>query len=856
MTPMPTLLAQATAESSVSPGETAARGVKLITYRFGRLEQFDDPRLVWAGVAIVAALLAIFVAWQYRRERSAISVRMGVLLALLRLTAFAGAIIFFLAPLKRTDQELVTDSRVAILVDASQSMAVTDEPPVNVGGVSDADSASQQDKISRSEAIVRTLRDSPFVALLRQQHEVTLAVFDADFRRIIHWKRKQAGDANQREADQQDEDDANDEQALTIEQALAPLGVETRFGDALAATLNDSAGAPLAGVYAFTDGGQNSGIDPLATVDAALAAKAPVVTIGVGSTEPRRNLRLQELIAPSRAYPEDKITIRAILQGESYAGRSVTVELYSRQGAGEAPAVRIGSEQITFAGDAESVPLEFPIEPAEIGRLQLEARILAPEDDQYADDNQRTAEIDVVETSSRVLLIASGATRDYRFLRDQLKRDRHATVDVLLQMSPPGISQDADKILTAFPTTKEELFEYDCIAAFDPDWTQLDAQQVDLLEQWVAEEAGGMIVVAGPVHTASWVQSPEHGKVRALYPVEFQRRLTLLDDGLYGSAQPWPLEFTREGQEADFLWIGDTPEESRARWERFAGVFGCYAVRGPKPGAHVYARYSDPEAGLAVERPVYFADHFYGAGRVFYMGSGELWRLRTLDPGYYEALYTQLIRHVSQGRLLRGSSLGRLLVERDRYFVGDTVVVRAQLSTASREPYIADRVIARVTQPIGGDANAAKPDDSAGRNVELRADDSRPGSFVGQFTVGREGSYRIELPIPDAPGEQLEKRITSTLPDLELEETRRNEALLQTLAARTGGVYYASPQQALAGADDLEPAASLFESRAETRILRGKPDVQYAEWINQILLGVICGALSLEWLLRRLSKLA
>ena len=231
------------------------------------------------------------------------------------------------------------------------------------------------------------------------------------------------------------------------------------------------------------------------------------------------------------------------------------------------------------------------------------------------------------------------------------------------------------------------MFDYDVIVAFDPDWTQLDAQQVDLLEQWVAEEAGGLIVVAGPVHTASWVQSPEHGKIRALYPVEFQQRMTLLDDGLYGSPTPWPIEFTREGMEADFLWLGDTPEESRARWGRFPGVFGCYAVKGPKPGAQVYGRYSDPEAGISVERPVYFADQFYGAGRVFYMGSGELWRLRTLDPGYYERLYTQLVRHVSQGRLLRGSSVGRLLVERDRYFVGDTVVVRAQLSTPSREPY-------------------------------------------------------------------------------------------------------------------------------------------------------------------------
>src|SRR5687768_16657291 len=92
----------------------------LVTYRFGRLEQFDDPRLLWAGVAIVATLLALFVAWQYRRETSALPRWLSVVLAGLRLTAFAGAILFFLAPLKRTDQQIVTESRVAVLVDASQ----------------------------------------------------------------------------------------------------------------------------------------------------------------------------------------------------------------------------------------------------------------------------------------------------------------------------------------------------------------------------------------------------------------------------------------------------------------------------------------------------------------------------------------------------------------------------------------------------------------------------------------------------------------------------------------------------------------------------------------------------------------
>jgi hypothetical protein len=835
-------LGQGAASSGGGAKPQAAGGDGLVTYRLGRLEQFDDPRWLWLGVAVAAVLLVVFVAWQYRRESVALPRWATLLLGALRLIAFAGAIVFFLEPLKRTDQEIVTESRVAVLIDASQSMAVEDEKVGDEAG------------LSRSDAVLRALQDSPLIKELRGQHDVTVAVFDADVRRVAQWKREKAAtggrgaspddDAAESTGEGDAVRDADRDQRSRLFEALKPIGAETRLGDALAAALADQSGGPLAGIYAFSDGGQNLGVDPLAVAEAAALAKSPIVTVGVGSTAPRRNLRLQELIAPSRAYPEDKVAVRALVQGEGYAGRTIDVELYAREGEGAAE-VRIGQEQVTLEADGETVPVEFDIEPAAIGRLELEARIVAPPDDQYGDDNRRSAEIDVVETSTKVLLIASGATRDYRFLRNQLKRDRHANVDVWLQMSPPGISQDADKVLEAFPSTKEELFDYDVIVAFDPDWTQLDAQQVDLLEQWVAEEAGGLIVVAGPVHTASWVQSPEHGKIRALYPVEFQQRMTLLDDGLYGSPTPWQIEFTREGMEADFLWLGDTPEESRDRWSRFPGVFGCYAVKGPKPGAQVYGRYSDPEAGISVERPVYFADQFYGAGRVFYMGSGELWRLRTLDPGYYERLYTQLVRHVSQGRLLRGSSVGRLLVERDRFFVGDTVVIRAQLSTPSREPLAVPRVSARVTGP-----------NNQGMNVDLIADESRPGNFVGQFTVSNEGSYRIELAPPQQADEPLVKRITATVPDLEFAETRRNEELLTAIAARSGGKYYESPQLAATGDSALPPAGELIESRAETKILRGKPDGAFAESLNRWLLGVICGALCAEWLLRRLLKLA
>ena len=795
----------------------ASDGDEMVVYELGRLAQFDSPQELWVGVACVTALLIAIVVAVYRRESRRLSPLGCLLLVLLRTTALAALVFFFLQLQRRTDRKEVTESKVVMLVDVSRSMAIEDEV------------VGESQKVSRSDATRQFLSESGFVDELRAENDVDLVAFDVGDRPVATWSR---GGAEQSTDDSQWQDE------------IAALGPETRIGDALAKALSEKhqAEGPLAAILVFSDGGQNQGIDPLSLTTLSARKGVPLHTIGVGSTEPRRNLRVQELIAPLRVYPADKTTVRGFIAGEGFRGRSVDVHLFAHDGAAQHS---LGRQAVHFDSDNQVIPVEYEMEPTEVGRLTLELRIDAPADDQYPADNRRGTEVEVVAKATRVLLIADGATREYRFLRNQLYRDRYTSVDVWLQSAMPGVSQDADKILSHFPSTPEELYEYDCIVGFDPDWKRLDAEQVDLLEKWVADEAGGLLVIAGPVNTAGWVHSADHTKVRGLYPVEFQRRLKLLDDGSYGSPVPWPIDFSREGQEADFLWLADTPEESRLVWAQFTGVFGCYAVKGPKAGARVYGQYSDPDAGITVSRPVFLAEHFYGAGRVFYMGSGEMWRLRRLDPGYFEILYTQLIRHVSQGRLLRGSSHGHLLVERDRYTVGETVVVRAHLKTATREPLLVPSVTARLGIP-GGEP----------RNLTLLPDAQRPGNYIGQFAVVKEGVHRVSLSIPHALEETLVRRIQVTVPNLEFGKTQRNEMLLASLATRTAGRYYGSLAQAQAGTKDLRPVAELIKSRAETVIRKGSPDREFSEWLSQVLLWTICGCLFCEWFLRRLLKLA
>jgi hypothetical protein len=306
-----------------------------------------------------------------------------------------------------------------------------------------------------------------------------------------------------------------------------------------------------------------------------------------------------------------------------------------------------------------------------------------------------------------------------------------------------------------------------------------------------------------------------------------------------------PLEFERAGRDARFLWLDDTAEASDLAWAAFPGVYGYYAVKQEKPGATVYVRVADPDSGIGDQRPVYMAGQFYGSGQVLYVGSGEFWRLRAIDPTYFEVLYTKLVRHVSQGRLLRGSSRGSLLVDRDRYEIGESIVVRGRLTDAQHEPFALDSVTAQILRPDG----SAEP-------VKLQADAEQPGIYTGQVAVHQEGTYQILLPTPDQSEEPLSKFIQVRVPDRERAHPERNEVLLTALAKDTGGQYYANLKLAVYGGDDLESVARAIPSRAETKLLKGAPDQDFARNQMQWLLGVVAGALFLEWIVRRANRLA
>ncbi|MCP4827734.1 MAG: VWA domain-containing protein, partial [Proteobacteria bacterium] len=228
-------------------------------------------------------------------------------------------------------------------------------------------------------------------------------------------------------------------------------------------------------------------------------------------------MRIVDIDAPRRVYPGDKFAVSAVLQGSGEKPLEVEVQLLdgldkgpSKQNPSETeqgvtpPGEVIDSQRVRVKNDGTLTGIRFELEPEAVGRRRLAIRIVAPEADNNEEDNIRDARYEVVGEKLKVLAVAGGPTREYRFVRNMLYRDNSIQLDAWLQTGQPGISQDADNILSTFPSTAEELFKYDAIALFDPNWLDLSAEQLTLLDRWLSRQAGGMIIVAGPVYHPEW----------------------------------------------------------------------------------------------------------------------------------------------------------------------------------------------------------------------------------------------------------------------------------------------------------------------------------------------------------------
>lgn len=821
--------------TTVVVAQTATESFKTI--------EFTLPESVAGMFVLLAGLVVLFGLAVRTSLKDSRFLKTGWRVALLipRLVVLGMLIAIVVNPSQRDQTSRTEQSRVGVLVDTSLSM----DYPAAESGAAESPNPESGEPISRLEAVRQTLIDSELLRQLSEIHTVSFYTFDSAFRG------PQAVIANREVRFAEDLDSGASEASPEVidhplwQQILVAQGSETRLGEALHEMIGQMAGRTLSGIVVVTDGQSNVGLNPLVARQRAERSRTRLIAVGLGSPIPQTNIWVVGMQAPADVHRGDPFDLTVIVQSNGVEPLQGIVELYEQSAEGDgSDRRRVAEKPFTIEADGLPVPVGFSRQITVPGQYEYLAKAVlndASRNELTIEDNQRHCRVEVTDRRMKVLVISSGPMREYRFVRNMLFRHTGIDSDVWLQTitgdDTAMVSQEATKLLTEFPVSAAELAKYNVIVAFDPDWQRLSAEQRQFLNRWVHRDAGGMIAVAGELHTPQLaLVADELRDVTVLYPVVLSRLMTDLRIS-QGADKAWPVTLTPEGRASEFLRIADaTGNASTDLWETFDGIYRSYPVRSVRDGAVVLATYANPRARTQDGAPPFLATQFYGAGRTFFMGSAETWRLRSISPEGHQRFWTSLIREAGQGSRQRGNPRGLLLVDRTTASPGQPVTIQARMYDARMEPLRTETVAMSII-------------DSNGRPVSvpdrLRSDAQRRGRYSAVFRPLRPDSYRVAVPIPGS-SDVLQANIEVTLSNLESEHSEQDVDLLTNLVRDTGGAYLT-----LEECDGQ--LAELLPDRSELVVI----DEQLITlWDRSWIMYTMIVLLSFEWVLRRVVKLS
>ena len=116
-------------------------------------------------VLIGVLALCAFAVWMIRRDTGEVPKPIRWTLGLLRIFAIVCAVVYLLNPGQRSESRLITNSRLAVLIDTSLSMGLP------------AQSSTASTKMTRMDSVLKWITNDEQLNRLRQQHDLSIYRF-------------------------------------------------------------------------------------------------------------------------------------------------------------------------------------------------------------------------------------------------------------------------------------------------------------------------------------------------------------------------------------------------------------------------------------------------------------------------------------------------------------------------------------------------------------------------------------------------------------------------------------------------------------------------------------------------------
>lgn len=600
---------------------------------------------------------------------------------------------------------------------------------------------------------------------------------------------------------------------------LKATGPATRIGDALKQIAAESASIPLGAVVLLSDGADNSGGVDLESIQSIRQRQIPVHTIGVGAEFIEKDVEIADAQVPAKAFAKSRLSTLVTFQQRGFSGARGKITIR------EAGKV-LAAHDFNFKADGAQQTESVLFNAGEPGAKELQVSIEGMPSETNGANNQLTRVLNVSAQKPRILYVEGEPRWEYKFLRRAVQEDDTLELVSLLRTSQnkfyrQGV-EGSKELESGFPTTPDELFQYQAIVLGSVEAAWFTPTQQDLLKQFVDRRGGGLIFLAGRASLS------DGGYQRDPF-------IELLPVTLPGSKNTFHRdranpELTVAGRDSLICRLEENPDRNMERWKKLPYILGYQEVGVPKPGALTLA---EMNAEGKARLPLLVTQN-YGRGRTAVFAGAGTWRWQMLQPvedRTHEVFWQQLLRWAVTGTPSRvQAQLARNVLSDD-----SRVKLRAEIRDKTYLPGSAAKVNARVIAPNG-----------SATDIELRAIPNEAGVFTADFEAVPTGSYGVEVVARQGEEEIGRDLVTLRREDGVAENFRlgQNRELLQKLAEQTSGTFYK-----LADSDKLASNISFSEAGItvrETKDLWNMPAVfllamllRAAEWILRRKWGVI-----------------
>ncbi|MGN6368802.1 MAG: hypothetical protein ACTHN5_11120 [Phycisphaerae bacterium] len=804
---------------------------------------WDYPGWIVLGCVVLGVLGYLSYARQAASPKK--RVVMGVVRAALLMLVF----VLIWRPELVVEHEERTRSVVAVWVDSSASMQLEDpytEPGmrdfVHQVGMKEKLGAGQA-RLNRYQVAVGALAEAKWVRELAQTQDVAIYT-GAGHAQLI-------GVAHRAE-----------EVGPLVEQLAKgkPEGETTDVPTVVQEILQNSQGAGgqrVSAVVVMTDGqtteagmGGGGGRLDLA-IGAAERAGAKVMALPLGEAQEPFDLKLANMQVPENAFVRDPVGVRMELSGTGI-GQATPVRVTLLRKNGESGHLtELASREVTLDPEKKQMEVELDFRAAKESeskaeKFDLVARaepVNAGAEELTKGNNVVTGSTSVMDAQVNVLYVEGYPRWEFRYLKNELIREKTVNLASLLLSADEDFAQDADPrvvdkdgretfpgAIARFPETAAELSKFDVLFIGDVDPTFFSPSQQKLIVDFVGN-GGGIGWIAGTQWNPEGYKGTAMDVLLPVVPDELDPRARVMAASDNTPFNPMP---TSAGLQSNLFRFFDDPEMNEKQMAELPQMYWYKPVLGLAPAAEVLAVHPTRTQG-GNPAPLIATGH-YKRGRTMFSAVDGTWRWRryTGEP-LFQSYWLQMCRMLYRNKALGQSKRIELAAETRRVEVGRPLRVTMEVRDPTMLGQIPTQVPVLVTDKSGAPVESMSLDRSG----------TDPTKWSGVTTAAQVGDFTIEAKPGVLPADSGAGKSTVTVepPQREFEKIAADVESLGTLAAKTTGRVVALPQ--------AEELAKEVPDRSVPVLISNTEEL----WYKPIALVLVVGLATVEWLLRKSAGL-